>query len=86
MNTWNDDFYAQWRHQLYFSLTEAVSTVAIVTMCDRHRPVRTYPVLVIFVIGVFHIFAGSWDQVSAFLLHRQLQANYVLPYYPSMTK
>lgn len=69
VNMWNDDFYKQWPHQSYFSLTEAVSTFAILRLCDLQRPLNINALLAIVTVGAFHILAGSWDQfVSNVLL------------------
>ena len=38
-------------------------------MCDSQQPLRVRPLLLVAVIGTFHILAGSWDQfVSNVLL------------------
>ena len=62
INMWNDDFYSQWVHQSYFSITEAVSTLMVFSMCDTRQQLSIRRLLTMFVIGLFHIFAGSWDQ------------------------
>ena len=69
INMWNDDFYKQWIHQSYFSITEALSTFMVFSMCDTQQQLNIQRLLIVFAIGLFHIFAGSWDQfVSNVLL------------------
>jgi len=61
-NYWNDDFYFQWNHQLFFSLTEQLSSVLIVLMCDQSRPLRWPELLAVIDIAFVHIITSSGDQ------------------------
>lgn len=62
INYWNDDFYSQWYHQLFFSITELISTMFVVNLADAKNPVTHRKALTISGIAVMHILAGSWDQ------------------------
>ncbi|RXG63742.1 hypothetical protein Avbf_05775 [Armadillidium vulgare] len=35
-NYWNDEFYKQFYHQLYFTITELISTAAVLYLLDRY--------------------------------------------------
>ena len=61
-NYWNDDFYVQWNHQLFFTITEQVSTVFVVFMCDASRPLWWPELLAVMDIAVVHIVTSSGDQ------------------------
>ena len=62
INYWNDDFYSQWYHQMFFSVTELISTIFVVLLADSKRPVTNKKAFIVSSIGLIHIFAGSWDQ------------------------
>ena len=36
-NYYNDDFYSQWWHQLFFTVTEMVSTVLVLHLVDKNN-------------------------------------------------
>ncbi|KAG8309878.1 hypothetical protein J6590_075038 [Homalodisca vitripennis] len=61
-NYWNDDFYSQWNHQLFFSLTELFSTLIVLRLADSRESVRPFKVLPIVAVAATHIVASSWDQ------------------------
>ncbi len=70
-NAWNDDFYEQWWHQALFSITELVSTLYVIQLCDLHNSVQRRPIMVIFVIAVFHIVASGLDQFISNVVYQQ---------------
>lgn len=61
-NYWNDDYYSQWYHQLFFSTTEVISTVLVVHLADSRNAVTPMKALAVVAIAVVHVLAGSWDQ------------------------
>lgn len=61
-NYWNDDFYFQWNHQLFFSITELVSTIIVILMCDSSRPLHPLELLAVIDIAIVHIITSSGDQ------------------------
>ncbi|XP_063218113.1 uncharacterized protein LOC134528435 [Bacillus rossius redtenbacheri] len=61
-NYWNDDFYSQWDHQLFFSLTEACSTALVVDLADSRTRVTPRKALGITGIALLHVLAAGWDQ------------------------
>ncbi|KAI8501793.1 PREDICTED: uncharacterized protein LOC109477293 [Branchiostoma belcheri] len=59
---YNDDFYAQWPHQMFFTLTELMSTVLVLWQLDEATPLSPRLTLVIADIALLHILAGGIDQ------------------------
>ncbi|KAL2734226.1 uncharacterized protein V1478_003924 [Vespula squamosa] len=62
INYWNDDFYSQWYHQLFFSITELMSTFLVVHLADKKTLLTNKKAFAIITIAVLHIVAGGWDQ------------------------
>ncbi|XP_012276182.1 uncharacterized protein LOC105697439 [Orussus abietinus] len=62
INYWNDDFYSQWYHQLFFSVTELISTALVVHLADRKHSITHRKAFGIAAIAILHILAGGWDQ------------------------
>lgn len=61
-NYWNDDFYRQWNHQLFFSITEMASTMAVVYLLDKNVSVTSARVLIIVDIAILHVVSSGFDQ------------------------
>ncbi|KAK4287707.1 hypothetical protein Pmani_039225 [Petrolisthes manimaculis] len=61
-NYWNDDYYHQWNHQLFFSITELASTIAVVYLLDKNVNVTPQRALIIINIAVLHIVTSGFDQ------------------------
>ncbi|XP_018023609.1 uncharacterized protein LOC108679496 [Hyalella azteca] len=61
-NYWNDDFYDQWNHQMFFSITEMISTLMVIHLVDRRVAVTSSKCLVILSVAVLHILASGFDQ------------------------
>jgi hypothetical protein len=70
-NYWNDDFYDQWSHQLFFTITELVTTVSVLWFLDRRKPVAPLPMLIVANIALFHILTSSWDQFIRNVIFRE---------------
>jgi len=62
INYWNDDFYSQWYHQLFFTITELISTAWVVSLADKKNPITHRKAFGIAAIALLHIVAGGWDQ------------------------
>ncbi|XP_055690746.1 uncharacterized protein LOC129794134 isoform X2 [Lutzomyia longipalpis] len=62
VNYYNDDFYTQWNHQLFFSLTELISTTAVLHLAHTDNLVTTRKALCIVGIALLHIAASGFDQ------------------------
>lgn len=78
INYWNDEFYTQWYHQMFFSITELVSTVLVVHLADQKNPITYRKALAIVAIAILHILAGSWDQFVTNVIRGEGYAHQVL--------
>lgn len=58
----NDDFYEQIFHQLFFTVTEAISSLMILHLADRGVQASPERLLVIISIAAGHVAASGWDQ------------------------
>nr|XP_053654799.1 uncharacterized protein LOC128703937 isoform X2 [Cherax quadricarinatus] len=61
-NYWNDDFYTQWNHQLFFSFTELTSTITVVYLLDMNVCMSARRALIIISIAILHIMTSGFDQ------------------------
>lgn len=77
-NYWNDDYYNQWNHQLFFSFTELVSTGLVIYLLDLNNPVTPRKLLIIMDIAILHIVASGFDQFVANVLRREGDLHQVL--------
>jgi len=69
-NYLNEDFYSQWWHQVFFSITELISTVLVVHLSSRENRIEPWKLLVIMDINSMHILINCLDQfVNNVLLH-----------------
>ncbi|CAB3365317.1 Hypothetical predicted protein [Cloeon dipterum] len=62
LNYWNDDFYTQWHHQLYFTVSEVGASYAVLRLADREVNVTSRGVLPIVAVGMVHAFLAARDQ------------------------
>ena len=68
---WNDDYYPQWNHQLFFTWTELGSTALVLSMLDRTLQPPPRKLFGVAAIATLHIFAGGVDQFVANLFFQQ---------------
>ncbi|KAK7789291.1 hypothetical protein R5R35_006928 [Gryllus longicercus] len=69
VNYWNDDFYHQWNHQLFYTVTELASTVLVVQLADKRNPVTLRKAIGIAGIGMMHVIGSSWDNFVSNVIH-----------------
>jgi len=62
VNYWNDDFYSQWNHQIFFTITELYSTGILYTICDRRKEINKFHLFSIIAVGLIHMLAAGFDQ------------------------
>lgn len=62
VNYWNDDFYSQWNHQIFFTVTEIYSTSILYTICDRRKEISKFNLFSIVGVGLTHMLAAGFDQ------------------------
>ncbi|XP_074661971.1 uncharacterized protein LOC141914620 [Tubulanus polymorphus] len=61
-NYLNDDFYKQWFHQLFFTVSEFVSSFIVFQLCDCNIEITWYKLLIIITISLTHIVISCVDQ------------------------
>jgi len=61
-NHWNDDFYLLWNHQLFFTITELVSTIAVLANADGNTAIKPLSLILVANIALFHILSSGLDQ------------------------
>ena len=61
-NYYNEEFYRQWNHQLFFSVTEMVSTLMVLHLCNKKNPVEPWKLLLVFNLNFLHIIIACVDQ------------------------
>lgn len=64
-NYLNDDFYFQWYHQMYFTSTEVFSTISVLLLANKKRPLNVSLLLIILNVAVAHILVSGFDQLVA---------------------
>lgn len=62
VNYWNDDFYSQWNHQLFFTITEVISTAFVMRLADNRVLVTPCTILSIVGIALMHVLTSGTDQ------------------------
>lgn len=70
-NYLNEDFYSQWFHQIFFSITELISTAIVLHLCDIRNKIESWKLLAIFSINIMHIIVGCWDQFVANIIYHK---------------
>jgi len=78
LNYYNDEFYSQWYHQLFFTISEMITTFLVYTHLDRTKPLSPTPLLIIANIALFHISLASWDQFVYNVVLREGRLHQVL--------
>jgi hypothetical protein len=62
INYLNEDYYPQWYHQIFFSLTEMVSTAMVIHLCNQGNRVESWKLLLVFDINMMHVIVSGLDQ------------------------
>jgi len=70
-NYWNDDFYSLWYHQVFFTVSESISSLLVIKSLDRRKHMSSFAIFMIANIAIFHIFASSWDQFIETVVQHQ---------------
>ncbi|XP_067668515.1 uncharacterized protein [Haliotis asinina] len=76
-NYYNDDFYPMFNHQIFFSVTEILSTYAIIKSCDRHSERRFVLYGLIVGTAVAHVVIGSLDQFISHIVYGEGKPHHV---------
>ena len=67
-NYFNDDFYKQLHHQLFFSITELIVTCLVLSLTNKNNSVISWKTYIIIFINSIHILIGGLDQFFAQLI------------------
>ncbi|KAL4220273.1 hypothetical protein ACF0H5_020680 [Mactra antiquata] len=59
---YNEDFYRYFKHHMWFTVTELITTSIVLNLCDKRNEIISWKILAIISINVMHIFVGGLDQ------------------------
>lgn len=59
---YNEDFYMYFKHHMWFTVTEMITTCLVLNLTDIRNEVISWKILAIVSINVMHIFVGGMDQ------------------------
>ena len=78
VNYYNDDFYSQFYHQLFFSCTELASTFVVLDLLDATKEATSGKLLFVIDIAVLHVLTSGWDQFVENVIKGEGQLHQVL--------
>lgn len=84
-NYWNDDFYHMWYHQVFFTVTELLSSCMVLNFLDSRRPIEPIPMLIVCSIAVFHSLCSGWDQFVYTVVQGQGKVHQVIELVVTLT-
>lgn len=59
---YNEDFYYYFKHHMWFTVTEVISTCIVLNLCDKHNEIVSWKMLSVISINIMHIVVGAMDQ------------------------
>ncbi|XP_067950857.1 uncharacterized protein [Watersipora subatra] len=68
-NYYNEQFYEQWYHQLYFTISEIISSGIIIHLIRASNKLENFHILPVFAINLSHVIIGSLDQFVINLIY-----------------
>ncbi|XP_067951161.1 uncharacterized protein [Watersipora subatra] len=68
-NYYNEQFYDQWYHQLYFTISEIISSGIIIYLVRASHKLETFHILAVFAINMSHVIIGGFDQFIINILY-----------------
>uniref|UniRef100_A0A1B6EDJ3 Uncharacterized protein n=1 Tax=Clastoptera arizonana TaxID=38151 RepID=A0A1B6EDJ3_9HEMI len=80
-NYWNDEYYSQWNHQLFFSSTEILSSLLVLYLADNRNVFSSIKSLPIIGIAIIHVIAGSLDQFVINVIKGEGHWHQIIPYH-----
>jgi len=51
-----------WNHQLFFTITELASTLAVLANIDARTALKPLPLVLVGNVALFHVLSSSFDQ------------------------
>lgn len=73
INYYNEDFFPQYWHQFFFSVTEILSTAMVLHLCNVDNETESWKLLLIFNINTMHVIISSLDQFIVNVIHGEGQ-------------
>jgi hypothetical protein len=64
----NEQFYDHWYHDMFFSITEWISTIVALHLCDVKNEFTTWKLLIIISINIVHVFVAGLDQFAVHVI------------------
>ncbi|XP_060606236.1 uncharacterized protein LOC132758573 [Ruditapes philippinarum] len=59
---YNEDFYRYFKHHMWFTITEVITTCIVLNLCDKRNEIVSWKILAIISINLMHICVGGMDQ------------------------
>ncbi len=78
VNYYNDDFYSQFYHQMFFTFTELCSTCVVLKLADVNVELSSGKLLVILDIAALHVLTAGWDQFVTNVIKQEGELHQVL--------
>ena len=69
----NEEFYEQWYHQMFFSITEAASSLIIIHLANSKNVMKPWKLLLVMNINLIHIIVSSLDQFISNVIYNRGQ-------------
>lgn len=71
---YNEDFYRYFKHHLWFTMTEVITTCIVLNLTDIRNEIISWKILAIVSINVMHILVGGMDQFISDVIYGQGRA------------
>lgn len=78
VNYYNDDFYSQFYHQMFFSFTEICSTFFVLKLANLNIELSSGKLLFIIDIAILHVLTAGWDQFVTNVIKQEGELHQVL--------
>lgn len=78
VNYYNDDFYSQFSHQMFFTFTELLSTCFVLKLADLNVELSSGKLVAIIDIAVLHVLTSGWDQFVTNVIKQEGELHQVL--------
>ena len=78
VNYFNDDFYSQFYHQLFFTVTELISTLTVLKLADINVELSSTLLLIIIDVAALHVLTAGWDQFVTNVIKQEGELHQVL--------
>lgn len=66
---YNEDFYRYFKHHMWFTLTEVITTCIVLNLMDRRNEIISWKILAVVSINLMHVLVGALDQFIADVIY-----------------